>query len=689
MLKALKDHYLRIDARSLGLFRLAFGLVLLADLVRRWRWLTAFYSNEGVLPNHNHLFNLRDTTGYVWSFLHAFSSPGENHFAFLFILFVYIAFFIGWNTRVFHALALVCLVSLTGRNILLENAGSYAAIALLAFTLFLPCGSRFSVDSMRASLRLQPEKNEVDLNKREPLPEALVSGLRLPGSSPTSLAALALLLQIAVIFIALAYQHDGAPWKDGSALYYALHTERWTSSLGVGLRALPAGALKGLTYAIHASEWAIPALLFIPALRGPTRLVASALMAFYGLSFGLFFSYGLFGWSLAAAAALVLSTESWDAFEKRFLQRRARTVIYDADCGVCLLICRILKRMDTRAHLTFQGNTNVDEVLEPGPPGTQKRVNRPAALAPETVLSTVVVLDKDGHVFTKERAIAEIIQALPLGFTVAWLLRVPGIAQIKRAAYDVIAARRQAISELLGLGSCGVPTEDEAPPGVLDPQSEVPPARRTLNIVTGLVRDLCALAVLVAMFSQTAKENRLPSVFPRVPQKTALEAIAKWPRMMAKWDILAPAPPTSDSAFIIDAQTKGDDKVKGSGVAVDPLTGREPAFDPAKRRGAALGQLWSDYLDRLHQKDWSLFQKAFRDNISKGGPAWKTEPPENQIIGFDAYWVTTPIPPPGGAPETRAPEREKLFTHSRGGRASTERAPVIVRPEQRGLPRQQ
>ena len=126
-MKALRDHYLRADARSLGLFRVAFGLVLVCDLFGRWRWLRDFYSNEGVLPNHNHLFNLRET-GQVWSFLHAFSSPGENAFAFACILLVYALFFVGWATRVFHVLALVCLVSLTGRNILLENAGNYAGV---------------------------------------------------------------------------------------------------------------------------------------------------------------------------------------------------------------------------------------------------------------------------------------------------------------------------------------------------------------------------------------------------------------------------------------------------------------------------------------------------------------------------------------------------------------------------------
>src|SRR5580700_80973 len=129
--KELRDHWLRIDSRSLGLFRLAMGLVLFSDLFRRARYLKEFYSNDGVLPNHNHLFNLRET-GHVWSLLHACSSIGENQTAFCFIL--------GWHTRVFHVVSLVWLVSLDARNVLLENPGAYAAIALLAFTVFLPLG---------------------------------------------------------------------------------------------------------------------------------------------------------------------------------------------------------------------------------------------------------------------------------------------------------------------------------------------------------------------------------------------------------------------------------------------------------------------------------------------------------------------------------------------------------------------
>ena len=71
--KSLRDHLLRIDSRSLGLFRVTFGLVLIADLFARWRWVRDFYANDEVLPNHNHLFNLCGKQ-QLFSVFHAFST---------------------------------------------------------------------------------------------------------------------------------------------------------------------------------------------------------------------------------------------------------------------------------------------------------------------------------------------------------------------------------------------------------------------------------------------------------------------------------------------------------------------------------------------------------------------------------------------------------------------------------------
>ena len=122
-------------------------------------------------------------------------------------------------------------MSLGGRNVLLGNAGDHLAIALLAFTAFLPLGSRFSLDSLRASLAARDEKGPPALNdRRRPDPDA-IDAARAPGWTPTSLAAFATLAQIAAVFLVMGLlQRRAGVWREGSALHYALNVERWVSA---------------------------------------------------------------------------------------------------------------------------------------------------------------------------------------------------------------------------------------------------------------------------------------------------------------------------------------------------------------------------------------------------------------------------------------------------------------------------
>lgn len=672
--KALRDHYLRIDPRSLGLFRLGFGLVLIFDLLRRFRYIKEFYSNEGVLPNHNHLFNLR-ANGQVWSLLHAFSTEGESTFAFALILVAYLLFTVGHKTRVFHAVSLVALVSLTGRNILLENAGNYAAIALLAFTLFLPCGSRFSLDALRASLARRDEKTAAALNDRPARPQDELDAQRLPGWAPTSLAAFAVLAQIAIIYLATALQQKGA-WRDGTALYYGLNVERWVSREGAFVRTLSPGLLALWTRALYAAEWGVPALLVVPVGFRYTRKGAAALSAFYALTIGILFSFGLYAWSLLAASALLIPKEVWDGIEGVPRASRLRTVVYDADCGVCLWLSRVLKHLDLRHHLTFQGNDDVAELLVTGKGGVY-RIPAPKGLTPEVVLGSVVAVDRQGNAFTRSRAVSEVIAALPLGWSVAWIMRLPGISHLLDLLYDFIANRRQRLSVLMGKDACGITPPHEAsaaeePTGPTTDE-EVAPAVRTARAASGFLRELGVGIVFAAMLAQTTAQNQLPY---KLAQPKWLAAVAVWPRMIAKWDVLTPEPPKDDERMVIDAQTRG-------GRGLDTITGRDPAFDPGALRGTGPGQLWGDYLTRMHEKEWIEFQRAFRDYLAKNGPAWDSKTGDDQITGLDAYWVKQPIPAPGTPRDPAATTKEKMFTHARGGRLglSAEKIMPLVRPD--------
>lgn len=685
----LRDAYLRIDARSLGLFRIAMGAALVGDWWVRWGDLRAFYSNEGALQNHVHLNNLAraESPERVWSVLHAFSTPGEARVGFLVILLFYFFFLIGFKTRWFHVLSLVALVSFTGRNLYLEGPANFVAIALLAATAFLPCGSRFSIDSLRASFRRNDEKDATSLNDRSAPSEALLAAERSPGWTPTSIAALAVLLQLTVILVATSRQQSGGQWQSGTALHYALWVERWVSDLGMLVRRAPPGLLRVWSQILRYSPLAVPVLIFVPAPRY-ARPAAFGLLLFYGLSYGLLFSFGLWGWALAAASFLLISTETWEAWQSRHAKGRALTVIYDADCGICLWLTRLLQRFDLRSHLTFQGNDLLN--VPPAPPGEKapyrsaaepdaprvlyrrsapgaavETAPLPAAVTDDLVTGTVVAVDGKGQVLTEGRAIAAIVRSLPLGGLLSLPLRIPGTAGLWDALYRLVPPRRFAISESLGLGACGVPPAGgELAPEEANPL-DIPPAVKLRRLVTGALREGGAALLFLAALAQTARSNPWPAPL-TVPQNNLFAAVTGWSRMLARYDVIAPEAPVEDGVFVVDGQTR-------DGRSVDPLTGKEPSLEKVQFR---MDLLWGQYTVKMREKVPAEVEKSFRDYLVKGGPEWSTEGNDAQITGLDAYWLVYKSPAPGGS-SLEITGREKLFTHQRGGRLNPSAIPLI------------
>src|SRR5262249_17348618 len=137
----LRDRYATVDPRSLGVFRILFGVLLLSDLLRRVPVLTAFYSNDGVLPNH--LALMRPPTRYLFSIYLPFSSTGQVAIAFALTFLVYACYTLGYRTRLMQVLAFVLLTSLHARNLMLENGGDVIMNLMAAWTMFLPLGRRY------------------------------------------------------------------------------------------------------------------------------------------------------------------------------------------------------------------------------------------------------------------------------------------------------------------------------------------------------------------------------------------------------------------------------------------------------------------------------------------------------------------------------------------------------------------
>jgi predicted DCC family thiol-disulfide oxidoreductase YuxK len=670
---AILSFYTRIDPRSLGLFRILFGFALMGDWASRYGQTLAFYSNEGVLPNHNHIFNLKNAGTLVWSALHAFSAPGEAAFAFWLILFFYLAFTIGWKTRAFAVLSLLSLLSLAARNTLAEGPGDWLGIALLGFAVFLPLGTRYSVDALRESMQRSRAQNDADLEQRVDVPSPeQAAAFRLTGWSPSSFAAVGLFLQIALLFLALAMQQNGPAWRDGSAISKALSVHLVASPLGASLEGSAIAGL--LTRVLYGVQWLVPALVLLPIPRGIGRSLGAVLLVVHGLSYGLLFNYGLFGWAIAASSVLLITSEAWDRFTTKHRTARVRTVIYDADCGICFWMCRLLAQLDTRKELVFQGNDTLHEE-EPKlrhwdeKTKTVVLVDLPSGVTAELSDRTVIVVGPDGEVHTRADAVGEVLRALPLLGWLGVLVRLPGVASLVQIAYEAFAKRRTAISTELGLAACGVPSAnaDTAPALPKEP----PPSTKLRFRITSSVRELFAAVFLASVLVTTTQAN---AVGFKLPANDTLAAVSWWSRTLAQWgEVLAPEPPSSQGWMVVDAVVRSEQ-------AVDLLTGVKPTALPS---GAfTLGPQWSRYLEKIQREDFRPYQNAFKTYLGKRGPAWLGEEPNDKVLGLEVWWYTAPAP---GNRQDGA-ERRRLFRHGRGGSDFAVTGGVVVPEAKPTLP---
>src|SRR5262245_4300263 len=117
----MREHYCRMDPRTAGVFRIVLGFLVATDMMRHWWYVRVFYSNDGFLTNHYHLF--RPSSGYNFSVFHAFSSVEEAHVIFAIGVLSGVCLMIGWHARLFAVACFILETSLDNRLVMVENGG--------------------------------------------------------------------------------------------------------------------------------------------------------------------------------------------------------------------------------------------------------------------------------------------------------------------------------------------------------------------------------------------------------------------------------------------------------------------------------------------------------------------------------------------------------------------------------------
>jgi hypothetical protein len=300
--------YFSVDRRSLGVFRVAFGLVLLSDLVRRWVELRVWYTNSGLLPNHTLLW--RPPTSHLFSLFFTLSSVREAQLGFALCAAVYASFIVGYRTGWAQVLTLLARVSLNSRLAVLENGGDMVMDLLCLLTLPLPLGARFSLDALAATPARRAPHDESGAARETPEPT---------NAPVVSVAVLALLLQFAAIYLFNASSKSGLAWRDGSAVHYALNQDKLVTSAGVWMREhLSVSALHALTWSTLCTEWLGFMLLITPFYVRQARFLALCIMPVLHLGFALGLNLGGFSPAMISFYPLLLTADHWQGLSRRF-----------------------------------------------------------------------------------------------------------------------------------------------------------------------------------------------------------------------------------------------------------------------------------------------------------------------------------------------------------------------------------
>lgn len=391
-----------IDLRTLALFRICLAGLILFDLANKAPYITAFYSDKGVIPRSAAM-------GALWpsQFSLHFMSGSSVFMALLFIVAALCALglLMGYRTRTMTILSWVLFMSLCYRNKMLLQAGDQLLGSLLFWAMFLPLGARRSIDAA------------------------------LDGSKPSenhyfSMATMALLLQAIYVYVFGALLKTSPQWiPEGTAVYYALHLDSLASPFAVWIRDFPV-LLKGLTHYVWTIELIAPLLMFCPVFYVPLRLITQFLLITMHLGFSLCLKIGMFAYISITSLLLFTPGWVWDWLAQRTAtqKRRAIRLYYDQDCGFCKKTCLIFREfflLSDTPIMPAQSDPKIHAIMEKH--------------------NSWVVMDHENNPHVCWEAVNFVIRSSPIFWPFGWLMSLGLFRRPQLWLYHKIADNRPAL----------------------------------------------------------------------------------------------------------------------------------------------------------------------------------------------------------------------------------------------------
>jgi predicted DCC family thiol-disulfide oxidoreductase YuxK len=505
-----------LDLRSLALFRIALGAVLIGDLIARSFDLTVFYTDAGVLP--------RAALLEVFSPAERFSIHLlSGQFIVQAVLFVIAGVFalmllFGVRTQLAAIVSWFMLTSVQVRNPAILQGGDVYFRLLAFMAIFLPLGAVYSID---AALDSRPREKSANR----------FTYFSTPG--------LALIAQIAMLYAFAVMLKNSREWHvDHTAVFYALSIQQMSTPVGRWLLHFPR-LMSLLTRSTLWHEGSIAVLTLLPIFAGPARLLAAVLIVILHIGLGFAIRLGHFPYIACMAALPLLPTWLW---ERKWVQKwlpwsrenathgSGLRIYYDAKCSFCSKTVLVLRAflLLPRAELIPAQEFPVTEL--------EMRQQR-----------SWIVAGSDGKRCYKWQALAEVVSHSPLFFWLAPCLRWSPFAKAGERLYEMMERHRDELSR----GTDWIKS-------------------RPVNLNTSWT--VSTFAVLLVAY--IAFWN-LSSVV-HIPGQLFGDTFGLTLGLDQKWDMFAPNPLTYDGWYVIEGQLRDGRHVNVLHPA-EPVTYAQPA----------------------------------------------------------------------------------------------------------------
>ncbi len=269
-----------IDSRTLAVFRIAIGLLIIGDILARASTFTFFYTEDGVVPQE--LAESRTVDG-AFSFFFYTQDPTIIALLFLIHALVAIQLMIGYKTTFAMILSFLFVISLDHHNPLILSHADTLFRLLCFWAIFIPLGERWSIDALQRD--------------------------REPRMSVASLGTAAILLQMVYMYtINGIHKINGPLWNSREATPLIFGLDDMTYFLAGPMRQYP------VMLEILGTMWyfLLVMSLLLLFLQGRSRYAMAILIFGAHLSFTITVRIGAFGWVGMSGVMLFLPAIFWE-----------------------------------------------------------------------------------------------------------------------------------------------------------------------------------------------------------------------------------------------------------------------------------------------------------------------------------------------------------------------------------------